>query len=196
MDIILLERVENLGQMGDLVKVRPGYARNYLLPTRKALRATKSNLTYFEKQRAQLETTNLKKRDEAQKAGAKVDGVRVILIRQAGDSGQLYGSVSARDVAESLAEEGFTVDRAQVQIDRPIKSLGLFDVRVNLHPEVHVTVTVNVARSKDEAELQAQHGGMVTRDDMEAEEAAQSQSQSQQTEAEAGEETTGEETAA
>lgn len=190
MDIILLERVENLGQMGDLVKVRPGYARNYLLPTRKALRATKANLAYFEKQRAQLETTNLKKREEAEKAGGKMDGVRVVLIRQAGDSGQLYGSVSARDVAESLAEEGFTVDRAQVQIDRPIKSLGLFDVRVNLHPEVHVTVTVNVARSKEEAELQAQHGGMVTRDDMEAEEAAQSQ------EAEAGEETTEEETAA
>lgn len=186
MEIILLERVENLGQMGQVVKVRPGYARNYLLPQRKALRATKSNLAYFEKQRSQLEANNLKRRQEAEQAAGKIEGASVIVIRQAGESGQLYGSVSARDIADGLTAEGYTVERSQVEIDRPIKSLGLFDVRVRLHPEVSVTVQVNVARSRDEAELQAQRGGMVTRDEAEdeVEEAAQP---------EAG---TGEETAA
>lgn len=171
MDIILLERVENLGQMGQVVKVRPGYARNYLLPQRKALRATKANLAYFEKQRAQLEVSNLKKREEAEQAAGKIKGVRVTIIRQAGESGQLYGSVSARDVAEALTADGYTVERSQVEIDRPIKSLGLFDVRVRLHPEVSVAVGVNVARSREEAELQARHGGMVSREAAEAAEA-------------------------
>lgn len=172
MEIILLERIENLGQMGQVVQVKPGYARNYLLPKKKALRATKANLAYFEKQRAQLETTNLKKRQEAEAAAGRMTDVRVVVIRQAGEGGQLYGSVSARDVAHALTEAGYTVDRTQVEIDRPIKSLGLFEVRVRLHPEVAVTAEVNVARSAEEAELQAQRGGMLTRGEAEEEEEA------------------------
>ena len=161
MDVILLERVEKLGQMGDVVHVRPGYARNFLLPQKKALRATKANLAYFENQRAQLEATNLNRRSEAESVAGKMEGATVVLIRQAGDSGQLYGSVTARDVAVALGEAGFTVERQQVNIDRPIKSLGLFDVRIRLHPEVALSVTVNVARSAEEAELQLQRGGAV-----------------------------------
>jgi large subunit ribosomal protein L9 len=172
MEIILLERIENLGQMGQVVQVRPGYARNYLLPQKKALRATKANLAYFEKQRAQLETTNLKKRQEAESAAARMTDVRVVVIRQAGEGGQLYGSVSARDVAQAVTEAGYTVDRTQVEIDRPIKSLGLFEVRVRLHPEVAVSAQVNVARSPEEAQLQAQRGGMLTREEAEEEEEA------------------------
>lgn len=183
MEIILLERVENLGQMGQVVKVRPGYARNYLLPKKKALRATKANLAYFENQRAQLEAINLKKREEAQQVAAKVDGVTIVVIRQAGESGQLYGSVSARDIAEGLTQAGFTVDRTQVQIEHPIKSLGLFDVRVRLHPEVSATVKVNVARSPEEAELQGQRGGMVTREETEAVEEAEAPAEGESTEA-------------
>ncbi|MCA8909672.1 MAG: 50S ribosomal protein L9 [Rhodospirillaceae bacterium] len=170
MEVILLERVENLGQMGDTVRVRPGYARNYLLPQRKALRATKENLTYFERQRTQLEATNLKRRSEAESVSTKLDGVTVVILRQAGEAGQLYGSVTGRDVAEALGGAGFTVGRNQVTIDRPIKTLGLFDIRVVLHPEVAVTVTVNVARSQEEAALQAERGGMIDRADMEDEE--------------------------
>lgn len=171
MDVILLERIESLGQMGDVVKVRPGFARNYLLPQKKALRASEENRRQFERQRVQLETANLKRREEAAAVAERVQGVSVALIRQAGDSGQLYGSVSGRDIAEALTEDGYTVERRQVQIDGPIKSLGLFDVRLVLHPEVSVTVTVNVARSADEAKLQAERGGMVSRD-MAAEEEA------------------------
>ena len=122
MEVILLERVENLGQMGDTVRVRPGYARNYLLPQRKALRATKENLTYFERQRTQLEATNLKRRSEAESVSTKLDGVTVVILRQAGEAGQLYGSVTGRDVAEALGGAGFTVGRNQVTIDRPIKT--------------------------------------------------------------------------
>ena len=169
MDIILLERVENLGQMGDVVKVRPGYARNYLLPQKKALRATKENLAYFERQRTQLETVNLQRRSEAESVGDKMDGAKVVILRQAGEGGQLYGSVSARDVADALTEAGFTTARSQVAIERPIKSLGIFPVRIVLHPEVAVSVTVNVARNKDEAELQALRGGMVRGDEFEDE---------------------------
>jgi large subunit ribosomal protein L9 len=183
MEIILLERVENLGQMGQVVKVRPGYARNYLLPKKKALRATKANLAYFENQRAQLEAINLKKREEAQQVAAKIDGVTIVVIRQAGEGGQLYGSVSARDIAEGLTQAGFTVDRTQVQIEHPIKSLGLFDVRVRLHPEVSATVKVNVARSPEEAELQAQRGGMVTREETEAVEEVEAPAEGESTEA-------------
>ena len=150
MDVILLERIENLGQMGDVVKVRPGFARNYLLPQKKALRASKENREHFERQRAQLEAVNLKRREEAAAVAGRMQNVWVELIRSAGESGQLYGSVSARDIAERLTEAGYTVERQQVQIDRPIKSLGLFEVKIALHPEVAVTVTVNVARSADE----------------------------------------------
>jgi large subunit ribosomal protein L9 len=153
--VILLERVEKLGQMGQVVDVRPGYARNFLLPQKKALRATKDNLAYFETQRAQLEAQNLARRSEAEQVAQKLDGLSVIVIRQAGESGQLYGSVTARDVAEAITEAGFTVGRSQIVLERAIKALGLHKQRVVLHPEVSVTVTVNVAQSPEEAEMQA-----------------------------------------
>jgi large subunit ribosomal protein L9 len=153
-DLILLERVENLGLMGELVKVRPGYARNFLLAQKKALRATKDNLAYFEKQRTQLEAQNLKKKGEAEHVAAKLDGVHVVIIRQAGESGQLYGSVSARDIADGVTAAGFTVGRSQIVLDRPIKTLGLHKTRVVLHPEVSATVTANIAQSPEEAEMQ------------------------------------------
>lgn len=165
MDIILLERVENLGQMGDVVKVKPGFARNYLLPQKKALRASKDNLAYFETQKAQLEAQNLQRRQEAESVAEKMADMSVVLIRSAGDTGQLYGSVSSRDVAEAVVEEGATVDRRQVELERPIKMLGLHPVRVRLHPEVTVTVTANVARSQDEAEAQARGEDVLARDD-------------------------------
>jgi large subunit ribosomal protein L9 len=154
-DVILLERVEKLGQMGQVVKVRPGYARNYLLPQKKALRATKDNLAYFETQRHQLEAQNLSRRSEAEQVAKKIEGVSVVVIRQAGESGQLYGSVTARDIAEAVTQAGFTVTRAQVVLDKAIKTLGLYKQRVILHPEVSVRVTVNVAQSAEEAEMQA-----------------------------------------
>lgn len=174
MDIILLERVENLGQMGQVVKVRPGYARNYLLPMKKALRATKANLEYFEKQRVHLEAVNLQKRSEAEQVAAKMNGVKVVIIRQAAETGVLYGSVSSRDIAEALTEAGYKTDRSQVAIDQPIKTLGLATVRVVLHPEVSINAIVNVARSQEEAQLQAERGAMVTAADLiEEEEAAE-----------------------
>jgi large subunit ribosomal protein L9 len=154
-ELILLERVEKLGQMGQVVKVKPGFARNYLLPQKKALRATKENLAYFETQRAQLEANNLQRKFEATEIGGKIEGLSVVIVRQAGESGQLYGSVSARDIAEAVTEAGFTVEKRQVVLDRPIKTLGLHLVRVALHPEVSVTVTANVAQSAEEAEMQA-----------------------------------------
>jgi large subunit ribosomal protein L9 len=154
-DVILLERVEKLGQMGQVVKVRPGFARNYLLPQKKALRATKENLTYFEKQRTQLEATNLKRKQEAEEVAKKLDGLKVVIVRTAGESGQLYGSVSARDIADAVTEAGVTVERRQIVLDKPIKTLGLHPLRVALHPEVAVTVTANVAQSQEEAEMQA-----------------------------------------
>jgi large subunit ribosomal protein L9 len=154
-ELILLERVEKLGQMGQVVKVRPGYARNYLLPQKKALRATKDNLAYFESQRAQLEANNLQRRSEATEIGGKLEGLTVVVIRQAGESGQLYGSVSARDIAEAVTEAGFTIEKRQVVLERPIKNLGLYPVRIVLHPEVSVTITANVAQSAEEAEMQA-----------------------------------------
>ena len=154
-DVILLERVENLGQMGQVVKVRPGYARNYLLPQKKALRATEANLAYFEKQRTQLEAANLTRKKDAEHVAQKLDGVSVVVIRQAGESGQLYGSVSARDIADGVTEAGFNLTRGQVVLDKAIKTLGLYKLRVVLHPEVSVQVTVNVAQSPEEAEMQA-----------------------------------------
>ena len=154
-DLILLERVEKLGQMGQIVKVKPGYARNYLLPQKKAMRATKENLAYFETQKAQLEAHNLERKSEAGEVGEKLDGLSVTLIRQAGESGQLYGSVAARDIAEAVTAAGFTVDKQQIVLQRPIKTLGLHPVRVMLHPEVGVTVTVNVAQSEEGARMQA-----------------------------------------
>jgi large subunit ribosomal protein L9 len=155
MEVILLERVEKLGQMGQVVKVRPGFARNYLLPQRKALRATKENLAIFEKQRSQLEAANLARRGDAEQVAQKLNGVSVIVIRQAGESGQLYGSVTARDIAQAVTEAGFTIGKGQVTLDKAIKTLGLYPMRVRLHPEVTVQVTVNVAQSAEEAEMQA-----------------------------------------
>jgi len=154
-DVILLERVEKLGQMGQIVKVKPGFARNYLLPQKKAMRATKDNLAYFETQRAQLEAHNLERKSEAGEVGGKLEGLTVVLIRQAGESGQLYGSVAGRDIADAVTDAGFTVEKRQIVLDRPIKTLGLHPVRVMLHPEVGVMVTVNVAQSAEAAQLQA-----------------------------------------
>ena len=153
-ELILLERVEKLGQMGQRVKVRPGFARNYLLPQKKALRATEANLAYFETQRVQLEANNLARKNDAAQVAEKLEGLSVVLIRQAGESGQLYGSVSSRDIADAVTGAGFTVDRQQIVLDRPIKTLGLHPVRVMLHPEVGVTVTANVAQSAEAAEMQ------------------------------------------
>jgi large subunit ribosomal protein L9 len=155
MDVILLERIESLGQMGDVVKVKPGYARNYLLPQRKAMRATKENREYFEKQRVQLEAQNLQRRDDASGVANKLDGQDVVIIRQAGEFGQLYGSVSTRDIAVAITGTGFTVDRRQILLDMPIKTLGLHKTRVALHPEVIVSVMLNVAQTEEEAAAQA-----------------------------------------
>lgn len=154
MEVILLERVEKLGQMGEVVKVKDGYARNFLLPRKKALRATEANKKVFETQRAQLEAQNLAKKGEAEKVAAKMVGLSVALLRQAGDSGQLYGSVSARDIAEAVTAAGFTLSRNQVALTDPIKAVGVYAVKVSLHPEVSVEVKVNVARSEAEAEKQ------------------------------------------
>ena len=151
MQVILLERVEKLGQMGDEVKVKDGFARNYLLPKKKALRATKANREYFQAQKVQLEANNLKLRGEAEKVGQKLNGKSFTLIRQAGDRCQLYGSVSPRDVADAMEKAGFKVDRHQINISQAIKTVGQFTIPVVLHPEVKVNITVNVARSEDEA---------------------------------------------
>ena len=153
-EVILLERIERLGQMGDVVRVKPGFARNFLLPQKKALRATKENLKSFEERKAHLVAENLKQREEAQKVAAKMPDVRISIVRQAGESGQLYGSVSARDIADSLTADGYQVNRSQVIVDRPIKTAGVHSVRVSLHPEVQITVTVSVAPSEDEATAQ------------------------------------------
>ncbi len=158
MQVILLERIEKLGLMGEVVTVKPGYARNFLLPQKKALRATTDNLSYFEREKSQLEAANLDRRDEAEKVGSKMEGLFVVIIRSAGDGGQLYGSVNSRDIAEGVTEAGFTVARAQVLMDHPIKTLGVHTQRVRLHPEVIVEVTVNVAQSEDEAAAQERTG--------------------------------------
>ena len=161
MEVILLERVAKLGQMGDKVRVRDGYARNFLLARGKALRATKANTTHFESQRADLEARNLERKGEAEKVGSRLDGQAFVVIRQAGDTGVLYGSVSPRDLAETISSGGFRVSRDQFVLNTPVKTLGLHTVPVNLHPEVQVKVTINVARSPEEAERQ-ERGEVVT----------------------------------
>lgn len=155
MEVILLERIERLGQMGDVVRVKPGFARNYLLPQKKALRATDVNRKLFEAQRAQLEAVNLERRTEAEAVAAKLDGLSVVIVRQASESDQLYGSVTVRDIAQAVTAAGFTVESKQVQLPRPIKAVGLHPVTVKLHPEVSASVAVNVARSEEEAQMQA-----------------------------------------
>lgn len=155
MKVVLLERVEKLGTIGDVVSVKDGFARNFLLPRSKALRATAANLKVFEGQRAQIEARNAEARAKAEKAGESLDGKTYVLIRQAGDAGQLYGSVAARDVAEAAQAEGDKIERSQVSLDRPLKTLGVHEVKVRLHAEVTITVKVNIARSADEAERQA-----------------------------------------
>jgi large subunit ribosomal protein L9 len=155
MKVILLERVEGWGGLGDVVNVKDGYARNFLLPRQKALRATEANLKVFDVQRAEIEARNAKAKDAAATAGEKLDGTSYVLIRQAGESGQLYGSVSGRDVADAINAEGGKVERAMVVLDKPIKTLGLHGVKIRLHPEVTLTVTLNIARSQDEADRQA-----------------------------------------
>jgi large subunit ribosomal protein L9 len=165
MEVILLERIEKLGQMGDVVNVKSGFARNYLLPQKKAVTATDASRKQFEARRAQLEAQNRERRSEAQKISTKVEGLVVTMIRQAGDAGQLYGSVNARDIAIAITEAGFTVERRQVALDQPIKTIGLHPLRISLHPEVAVTVTANVARSAEEAKIQEETGEAVSRTD-------------------------------
>ena len=155
MQIILLERVEKLGQMGDTVTVKDGYARNYLLPQKKALRATKDNVTFFENQRTILEARNLERKEEAQTVASRMTDVMVVIIRTASESGHLYGSVRAADISEQMEAQGYQVNRAQIKIDKPIKELGIHNVTVMLHPEVVVVVKANVAQSVEEADVQA-----------------------------------------
>ncbi len=162
MEIILLERVEKLGQMGDVVSVKPGYARNFLLPQGKALRANKGNLERFETEKSQREADNLARRSDAETEAGKMAGLAVSMVRAASEMGQLFGSVNSRDIADAVTEAGFTISRAQVVMEKSIKTLGLHDTRIRLHPEVTVTVTVNVARSLDEAETQLRTGVAVT----------------------------------
>jgi large subunit ribosomal protein L9 len=162
MKVILLERVERLGSLGDVVNVKDGFARNFLLPNSKAMRATESNLKVFEVQKKDIEARNATARAEAEKSGGTLDGSSYVLIRQAGESGQLYGSVSGRDVSDAIVGAGGKVDRAQVVLDKPIKTLGVHPVKVRLHPEVTITVKVNVARSNDEAERQSRGENVIT----------------------------------
>jgi len=176
MNVILLERVPKLGQMGDVVKVKPGFARNFLLPQKKALRATKDNITYFESQRKTLEAQNLERRSEAEAVGAKMSDIKVTLIRQASEALQLYGSVTSRDIADGAVAEGVKLQRSQIELDKPIKTLGAHKIKVHLHPEVTVEITAIVARSPDEAEFLAKGGTLVAETEraaMEAAEAAQ-----------------------
>ena len=156
MQVILLERISKLGQMGDTVKVKDGFGRNFLLPQGKALRANEANKKKFEGQRAQLEARDLERKSEAQKIADQLDGKTFVVVRSAGETGQLYGSVSARDVSDILTAEGFSVGRNQVELNQPIKAIGLTNIAIALHPEVEVTITLNIARSADEAERQAQ----------------------------------------
>ncbi|PZO88623.1 MAG: 50S ribosomal protein L9 [Micavibrio aeruginosavorus] len=163
--LILLERVENLGAMGDLVTVKPGYARNFLLPQNKALRATKENIAYYEAQKAHLQKLNAEKKGDAEKSAKNVEGAKVVIIRQAAEGGQLFGSVTSRDIAEALSEQsGQTVTRGQVALNQNFKTIGLFNVDVILHPEVKAKITVNIARSANEAEVQAKTGKAVIAD--------------------------------
>ncbi len=170
MDVILLERVENLGQMGDVVKVRPGYARNFLLPQKKALRANDDNKKVFEAQRADLEARNLERKTEAESAAEKINGSSFVIIRQSSELGILYGSVTTRDIADAASQGGVKIERAQVRLDKPLKSLGVFPVRIVLHPEVDANINVNIARSEDEAERQARGENVLARPEDQAEE--------------------------
>ena len=178
MEVILLERVENLGQMGGVVKVRAGFARNYLLPQKKALRANDNNKKVFESQRADLEARNLERKKEAEAAAAKIDGSSFVVIRQSSELGALYGSVTTRDIADAASEGGVHIDRAQVRLDKPLKSLGVFSVRVALHPEVNAKSNINIARSADEAERQARgEDVLATAEDHAREEEAESKAE-------------------
>src|SRR5438067_10564256 len=172
MEVILLERVAKLGQIGDVVRVKDGYARNFLLAKGKALRATQDNKTRFESMKSQLEARNLELRSEAEKVAQKLEGRTVTVLRQAAESGQLYGSVSTRDLAAELSEGGFSVDRGQIELNAPIKMIGLHQVPISLHPEVTVRIAVNVARNADEAERQARGEGVLGREAEEEREAA------------------------
>ncbi|MDP3161786.1 MAG: 50S ribosomal protein L9 [Reyranella sp.] len=172
MNVILLERVPKLGQMGDVVKVKPGFARNFLLPQKKALRATKDNITYFESQRKTLEAQNLERRGEAEAVGNKMSDLNVILIRQASEALQLYGSVTSRDIADGAVAAGVKIERSQVELDKPIKSLGAHKIKVHLHPEVTIEITVVVARSADEADFLVKGGALVAEHERAALEAA------------------------
>jgi len=170
MQVILLERVESLGQMGDVVNVKPGYARNFLLPRQKALRATKENVIFFDTQKKVLEADSLKKKGEAEKVSKKVNGLHIAIIRQASEAGQLYGSVTARDIADGVVEKGFKIDRTQVNMDRNYKLLGLYPVKIYLHPEVAVEITINIARSLEEAKIQEEKGeALIVKNDREHE---------------------------
>ena len=170
MQVRLLERVESLGQMGDVVNVKPGYARNFLLPRQKALRATKENVIFFDTQKKVLEAENLKKKGEAEKVSKKIDGLKIAIIRQASEAGQLYGSVTARDIADGVVEKGFKIDRTQVTMDRNYKLLGLYPVKIHLHPEVSVEITINIARSAEEAKIQEEKGeALIVKNDREHE---------------------------
>ncbi len=173
MNVILLERVPKLGQMGDVVKVKPGFARNFLLPQKKALRATKDNITYFESQRKVLEAQNLERKSEAEAVGEKMKELKVTLIRQASEALQLYGSVSSRDIADATGVAGVKIERGQVELDRPIKSLGAHKIKVHLHPEVAIEITAIIARSPDEAEFLAKGGTLVAENERAALEAAE-----------------------
>ena len=164
MQVVLLQRVENLGQMGEVVTVKPGFARNFLIPRKKALRATKENMAFFEAQRKTLEAVNANTKKEAEATAGKMKDLSVVIIRQAAESGKLYGSVSTRDIAESVSAKGFKTTRDQYTVNQSIKTLGLFPVQLNLHPEIAVTVTVNVARSEEEAKLQKERGAAIVQE--------------------------------
>jgi len=167
MEVILLERIDKLGQMGDLVVVKPGFARNFLLPQQKAVTATEEHKAQFESQRIQLEAQNLEQKTEAEKIGQKLEGQKIVMVRQAGEAGQLYGSVSASNISDGITEAGFSINRNQVKLGDPIKSIGMHPVAVTLHPEVSVSITINVARSIEEAKIQEKTGAMVISDEVE-----------------------------
>jgi len=176
MQVILLERVESLGQMGDVVNVKPGYARNFLLPRQKALRATKENVVFFDGQKKVLEADNLKRKIDAEKAAKKMNGITIAIIRQASEAGSLYGSVAARDIAAGITDKGFKADRTQVRMDQNYKLLGLYPVKIYLHPEVVADITINIARSAEEAKIQEEKGeALITKTDKEAAEAEASE---------------------
>ena len=189
MEVILLQRIARLGQMGDVVRVRDGYARNFLLPQGKALRSNEGSRKRFERERVQLEARNLEARKEAEGVAEKLTGQTFVVIRQAGETGQLYGSVSTRDIAETTESGGFTIERRQVRLDRAIKTIGMHEVMITLHPEVEVPITINVARSDDEAARQARGEDLTTRDAFAAPEEAEEIPAAEKEASEPGDET-------